>query len=511
MIREPLMIPLRQARPPLILALDVGTSGSRVWVFDSRARPIRGCTASARSTLRVSIDGEASFEPAQLCRALFALIDAALHAAGRRADEIAAVAVCTYWHSLLGVDESGRPTTHVLTWADTRGRGAAAALRAELDTEAVLARTGSTLHASYWPAKLRYLRESEPARYARSARWLSFAEYLQLRLFGQTWSAHGMASASGLYDQRARTWDAPLVAHLALRAGSLPEISDRPLLGLRPAFARRWPVLAGLPWFPAIGDGAGSNVGCGAVGRDTAALFLGTSGAIRVAYEEDDPPLIRGGWTYRLDERHLVVGAALSNGGNVLDWLARTFPAVDPATLWRRRAAHGLTALPLFAGDRSPSWDDGSRAAIAGLSLVTTRADIVRAMIEGVAYRVARLWRALDAGLPGVRTVIGTGGALIGRPWLMQLFADAIGRPLVASASGEGSARGAAIVALTRLGALASLADAPSPRGRVYRPFPDAHEMFAAGVDRQRRLEEAVAAARRSRSPSVAERRDKGG
>lgn len=495
-IREPLAIPLREARPPLVLTLDVGTSGLRTRIFDARARPIRGCTSATLSGLRTTTGGEASLDAAALRRALGVLMDATLKAAGRRAGDIAAVSVCTFWHSLLGVDGAGRPTSRILTWADTRAHAAAAALRAELDAAAVHARTGATLHASYWPAKLRYLRESEPGPYRRSVQWLSFGEYLQLQLFGRTWSAHGMASATGLYDQRARAWDAPLLAHLGLPSGRLPEISDRPLVNMRPRFARRWPALASVPWFPAIGDGACSNVGSGAVGRETAALFLGTSGAARLVYRDDDLPVIPGGWTYRLDERHLVVGGALSNGGNVVSWLASTFPGVDPATLWGGTDAHGLTALPLLAGDRSPSWDDEARAAIAGLSLATSRADIVRAMLEGVAYRLARLWATLDAELPGVRTVIATGGTLVDRPWLLQLFADAIDRPLVASASGEGSARGAAIVALTRLGVLAGLTDARSPRGRIYRPRPAAHARLAAGVERQRRLEEAIAAAR---------------
>src|SRR5207245_2856369 len=124
-------------------------------------------------------------------------------------------------------------------------------------------------------------------------------------------------------------------------------ISDEAQRGLQPRFARRWPALARVPWLPAIGDGACSNVGAGAVGRDTAAVFLGTSGAVRVLFATDDPPVVRGGWTYRLDARRVVAGGALSNGGNVITWLRQTFPQVDPALLWRSGAdADGLTAPP---------------------------------------------------------------------------------------------------------------------------------------------------------------------
>src|SRR5207237_6348151 len=121
--------------------------------------------------------------------------------------------------------------------------------------------------------------------------------------------------ATGLYDQRRRAWDDPLLAHLRIRAGTLSAISDEPVVGLRPQFAKRWPALANVPWVPAIGDGACSNVGAGALGRHNAALFLGTSGAIRLLYATDDPPVVRGGWTYHLDARSVVAGGVRYNGG----------------------------------------------------------------------------------------------------------------------------------------------------------------------------------------------------
>ncbi|TMG35559.1 MAG: carbohydrate kinase, partial [Chloroflexi bacterium] len=393
LVREPLAIPLRQAKPPLVLALDVGTSGLRSFLFDVAGRPVARAIAHRDRPVRTSIDGEASLDADERLRATASAIDETLARAGRRVGEIAVVAFSTFWHSVLGVDERGRPTTRVLTWADTRARAAAAALRGELDPTVTHARTGCTFHASYLPAKLRYLRESDPAAFARTRRWLSLGEYTYLRLFGDARAAHGMASATGLYDQRLRIWDEPLLAHLGVPSAALSAISDEPQTALRREFARRWPALARVPWVPAIGDGACSNVGAGAVGRDVAAIFLGTSGAIRVLFETDDPPVVSGGWTYHLDARRVVAGGALSNGGNVIAWLRRAFPTVDPAALWRGSLdGDGITALPLLAGDRSPTWNDAARAAIAGLGLASGPEEISRAMLEGVAYRAARLW-----------------------------------------------------------------------------------------------------------------------
>src|SRR5207302_1994600 len=408
---EPLATALREARPPLVLAIDIGTSGLRTFLFDVRGRPVGSAIAHRDRTPRTAADGEVSVDPDERVRAAADAIDETLAAAGRRAKEIAAVATSTFWHSLVGVDARGRPTTRVLTWADTRARNAAAALRSEVDPRATHARTGCTFHASYWPAKLRYLKEADREAYVRTAKWLSLGEYLYFRLFSGT----------------------------------------------------------------------------------RAALFLGTSGAIRVLYATDGPPVVAGGWTYRLDARRVVAGGALSNGGNVIAWLARTFPQVDLAKLWRSSSALGLIALPLLAGDRTPSWNDAARGALAGIGLTTTAEDIARATLEGVAFRAARVWRLVDAALPGIATVVATGGTLLRLPWLMQLFADALDRPVVMSGAGEGSARGAAIAALERVGIVPTIAAVRSPLGRTYRPDAAAHARLAEGLARQSALEDALA------------------
>lgn len=493
MLREPLAIPLREARAPLVLALDIGTSGLRALLFDARGRPILRCIAHADRSVRTSSDGEASVDADERVRAACGAIDTVLANAGRRAGDIEAVATSTFWHSLVGVDARGRPTTRVLTWADTRARGAAAALRREIEPIALHARTGCVLHASYLPAKLRWLREHDVEAYERTTWWMSLGEYLYLRILGARQAGHGMASATGIYDQRARRWDRPMLSHLLVGEESLSPIGDAPLAGMLPSFARRWPPLATVKWVPAIGDGACSNVGAGAVGRDTASLFLGTSGAMRVVYATDDPPIVRGGWTYHLDASRVVAGGALSNGGNVLAWVARTFPDVNVPRALRRGSAGPLIALPLLAGDRSPTWNDAARAAVAGIGLGTTGEDVARAMVEGVAYRVARLWDVTSRAMPGIDRVIATGGTLLALPWLIQLFADVIDRPLLMSLAGEGSARGAAITALERIGALADVSAARSPTGRTFRPRPAVGARLRAGMERQRQLEEALA------------------
>jgi gluconokinase len=484
---------MRQAEVPLVLALDVGTSGLRAFLFDARGRAIRSTGVTLGHEIRISADGEASVDADERLREVEHAIDTVLATAGRLAGDIAAVGVSTFWHSLLGSDTRGRPTTRVLTWADTRARHASAMLRTELDNDEVHRRTGCYLHASYLPAKLRFLRDADADAYRRTTWWGSLGEHLYTRLFGERTVGHGMASGTGLYDQGRRAWHRGLLALLGVDATALSSIDDTPRTGLRPAYARRWPALARVPWLPALGDGACSNVGAGAVGRDVVALMLGTSAAMRVLYEGADPPVVAGGWTYRLDARRIVAGGALSNAGNVLTWLRDLLPDLDLGAVARRPVGeHGLVALPLLAGDRSPTWNDAATGAIVGIALHTRPEDIAQAMIEGIALRVAGLSELVHGALPGVSRLVATGGAAASAPWLTQLCADAIGRPLELSVATEGSARGAAIAALEAIGAISDLAALPPPVERVFRPRERAHERLMDALRRQDRLERAL-------------------
>src|SRR5207247_1217603 len=146
-----------------ILALDVGTSSTRALLFDANGAEVPGILAQESYELTLSNDGEVSVDADKLVAAVASTIDKALKAAGPLTFSIGAVATDTFWHSLVGVDTDGRPVTHVITWEDTRPRQAAAELSAQLDRRAVHERTGARLHASYWPAKLRFLAKTQPA------------------------------------------------------------------------------------------------------------------------------------------------------------------------------------------------------------------------------------------------------------------------------------------------------------------------------------------------------------
>ena len=491
---------LAEADAPLVLALDLGTSSLRALLFDRQGRAIDGSEEQLSHSVRTTPDGGVEADATPLFDLLVRCIDGALGRAGERAGEIAAVGVACFWHSLLGLDAQGEPATPILMWADARSAAEAVALRREVGSEAtaIQQRTGCRFHSSYWPAKLRWLRTTNPDGFARVARWGSFTDYVALRLFGEARTSFSMASGTGLLDVRRLVWDEELAARLAVAPTALVPLVDRdePEPSLRSEFAARWSALARVPWYPAIGDGAGANVGCGAIGPDRIALTVGTSGALRVVTpgQTAAPPDL---WVYRLDRERPIVGGAVSNGGNVLAWLGKLLqvdfdgPGLEAAAALPPDA-HGLTILPFIAGERAPGWHDRAAGAIVGLTLATKPEHLLRAATEAVAYRLALIYDDVRPLAAKTHRVVANGGAILRSPAWLQILADVLGHDLTAlPPDDEATARGAALCALHATGLIPTLDAVPDPAtdDSTYRPDPVRHATYRAGLERQLELE----------------------
>ena len=304
----------------------------------------------------------------------------------------------------------------------------------------------------------------------RSARrFVSFCDYLYMQLLGQEVAASiSMASATGLVDLRTRTWDEELLETLGLDAERLLEISDSSLEG----------------WYPALLDGACSNIGVGCVTREGAALMVGTSGALRTVYETERPQPRAGLFLHRVDAARVVEGGSLSDGGNLHAWLQETLKGADGPLADRDPDSHGLTFLSLLGGERSPGWHQHAKGAIHGLTFATTPLDLRQAGLEGVAFRFAEVADLM----PEIEEIVVTGGALLKDSDWVQIIADALARPITTSGVREASLRGAAVVALERLGA----SPAAPPAGRAVEPRADRVEVFRAARERQRQLYDAA-------------------
>jgi gluconokinase len=295
-----------------VLALDIGTSSVRAAVYDESVSEVP--IAGARAGYAVQPDGTFDAD---------ALLAAVRETKQRFRHDVDAVACSCFWHSLVALDARDRPLTPVLTWRDVRSAPQAAALRAKLDHDALWARIGAPLHASFWPPKLAWLGAERPEVFASARRFVSFADWLLLEETGELRTSLSMASATGLW--AGDGWDVELLDALGVEAERLPPVSDERVES----------------WFPPLGDGACSNLGTGCTTPERAALMIGTSGAFRVLTPELGPPP-PGLFRYRLDRGRAVVGGSLSAGGNLHAWLDRTLRLRGaPPVADRPAAGHG--------------------------------------------------------------------------------------------------------------------------------------------------------------------------
>jgi gluconokinase len=422
-----------------ILALDVGSSSVRAQHFDSHGEP----DGKLRREAYESADPDD----------VVAAVRRVLH--GHVPDAISCFA-----HSLVAVDSNWNALTPILGWRDTRSAGAAERLVRQLGAAAVHARTGAFLHPSFWPAKLAWLAQDEPEIFRRAEWFVSFSDYLR----GAPETSLSMASTSGLLDLTTHEWDEELLAAVGVDRNRLPQIADVPV------------------W----SDAACSNAGTGCTSLDRAALMVGTSGALRVLYANEQPQAQPkpGLFLYLADERRVVEGGALSDGGNLYAWLERTLADASGSLAERDPSDHGLVFLPFLGGERSTGWNPEARGTIHGLTFATTPLDIRQAAYEGVAFRFA----AIAELLPEVREVVATGAGLLqDRDWI-QIMADALVRPVSVSGVAEASLRGAAVLALERAGHRV----AEAPIVEVVEPRANKADAYRAAREGQQRLYDAL-------------------
>ncbi len=498
-INEP--VKLKKAERPLVLAIDIGTSSTRALVYDALGRPVKKMVHQIGYSMTTTPEGGVTADPKFIVDSTAACIDAVMEALGEHDVDVKAVGFDTFWHNVMGVDRTGKPTSALINWADTRPRMVVDELRNILDPADTHARTGCVLHPSYLPAKLLWFRKRNREVFSRTKTWMSIGEYLYQVLFGKTVCGLSMASGTGLLNQNTATWDDKVFAALPVTPKSLPELGDidTPLVGLLPAYARRWPALKDVPWLPAVGDGASSNVGTGCVNKDQLCMVMGTSGAMRVCWEAESVDIPPELWVYRVDRRRFLMGGALSDGGNLRKWLGSRLgleggkKAIDAALNAVRPDSHGLTVLPFWAGERSTGWHENARGVITGLNLSLTQEGLIRGVLEGLCYRYAAIYDIFKRQKMPLNQIVASGGGFIDSAVLTQVMTDVLGAPVTQSGEAEGSARGAAILALEVIGVFKQSSDAPMPLARTFKPDMKLNHVYRDARERQKALYDLMA------------------
>ncbi len=471
-----------------ILIIDLGSSSVRALLFDDSAQLIDGAISSRRYDFATDSDGRATADARILQRLVESCIDQILQHPAAAA--IRALGMATFAGNWLGLDERGRACTPVLTYADTLGGGEIAGLLERLggDASAYHQATGCMLHSAYLPAQYSRLRRANGSLPRRIQVISDIGGYLFRQWFGRAMPMSlSLASWSGLLHTARRDWHWDYARRLLGEdfAEKLPALADydRVQIGMRKEFASRWPPLREAPFFLALGDGAAANIGSGACDARNIALTIGTTSALRAVKAVERLP--SGLWRYLICRDMPLVGGATSEGGNVFQWvmndLLRESKSFEQELSLRKPDCHGLTVLPLLAGERSPGWQPNAAGTIHGLRRNTSRLDILQAHLEAVALRLSLIYEQL---MTAGATVMAGGGALQSSPVWAQMIADACDSPLRLLAEDEVTARGLALMLLRSLDGI-SPAEHPPQISRVVQPRLEGVARLRAARERQ--------------------------
>jgi xylulokinase len=459
----------------LTLGLDLGTSGVRALAVDDAGAVVAESTRSY--PLLTPQPGWTEQRPEDwLAAVLEALTELGDRVAGR---EIAALGLSGQMHGMVPLGAQGEVIRPALLWNDQRTGAAVAEINDALPQETLIARTGNPAITGFLLPKVLWLRQAEPERFARLRQVLLPKDYLGFRLTCVMAAEPTDASGSNCFNLAHKVWDTEVLGAVGLSPALFAELlpSHGVVGGLTRALAAQTGLPEGLPVVAGAGDNAAAAIGSGlsSLTPGLGSVSLGTSGVIFAPLAAPTPdPEGRVHLFCHADGGYHLLGVTLAAAGS-LGWYRDTFAPGEPFDALTARAAgsragaNGVTFKPYLAGERTPHLNPDLRGSWTGLSLATTQEDVVRSVLEGVAFS---LRDALDLITPlaPLERALATGGGAASDLWL-QLVADVLELPLARPSQNQGAAYGAALLAWQGVGQVERAASlAQREHGALFAP-----------------------------------------
>ncbi len=371
-------------------------------------------------------------------------------------------------HGAVFLDAKGQVVRPAPLWNDQRTDQACAEIEATVPRAELIQRTGNPAVTGFQLPKLIWLRQAEPASFARTAQVLLPKDFLAYALTGQMATEPSDASGVGALHLATQRWDSDLLAALGLQPSLFPPIlPSHGVVGpLRADWAQATGLPLGLPVVAGAGDNAGAAIGLGLSSQrpGLGSVSLGTSGVIFLPTLAPVPdPQGRVHLFCHADGGYHYLGVTLAAAGSLQWYRDRLAPGVSFDVLLAEAQAvppgsEGVVFMPYLAGERSPYLDPALRGAWLGLSLAHGRGHLTRALLEGVALSLREVLEVMRPLAP-IERLLAIGGGARSDFWL-SILGSVLGLPLARTPIEEGPARGAAILGLVGAGVYPSLAEA---------------------------------------------------
>ncbi len=429
-----------------VLAHDLGTTGNKATLYDREGRLV-GSAFYAYDT-EYAQTGWAEQNPEDWWQAVCASTRALLAQTGVPGQEIACITFSGQMMGCVPLDRQARPLRKAIIWADVRSVEQAAWVGERVPFAEVYRITGHRLSSSYSLTKILWLRDNQPDIYRATYKFVHAKDAMVARLTGVFVTDPSDASSMNLYDLEQDAWSARILDAVGLSEEQLPTIrrSIEVVGEVLPAVAEEVGVPAGTPVVIGGGDGACAAAGAGVIRDGSAYNYVGSSSWIALTtpkpiYDPDYKTFTFG---------HVVPGMVMPTGtmqaaGASYQWTrdrlcqpeveAAAALGISPYELMNLQAqksppgANGLLYLPYLLGERSPRWNPRARGAFIGLTVRHTRADMIRAVLEGVTMNLRVILDAFRAQGTPIEAMRVIGGGARGRFW-NQLMADIYGIPV---------------------------------------------------------------------------------
>ena len=382
-------------------------------------------------------------------------------------DQIAGICFSAAMHSLMAVDNNGKPLTSLMLWADTRSSEQAAQIKKSLAVKELYESCGVPIHPMTPLCKIMWLRDNEPAIFNKAFKFISLKEYLFYRFTGEYVIDHSIASATGMLNIHTLQWHGPALqlAGIGPEKLSAPVSVFKTYTNLPFNLQHRLGLKANVPMIIGGSDGCLANLGSGVAGEGDVAVTISTSMAVRITCASPYPDEAQSLFNYVITPGKYVCGGGSNNGSLLLHWMAQSIlqnkELLDPELFMKKAltapaGCDGLIFLPYLLGERAPVWDAHATGILSGFQFHHEQQHLMRALVEGITMNVFTIIDRLANVAGKINMIKASGGFTHSKEWV-QMLADISNLPVMIDNTADASAMGAVMLAGFSLGFYPSL------------------------------------------------------
>lgn len=482
-----------------IIAHDLGTTGNKATLYDQDG-VLAGSNFVSYGTTYAQT-GWAEQDPEDWWRAVCSSAQALLQKTRVKPAEIACVTFSGQMMGCVPLDARARPLRPAIIWADQRATAQTRWVGERVDLEVMYQITGHRLSPAYSLEKILWVRDHQPDIFKSTFKFVHAKDAIVARLTGKFVTDPSDASGMNLFDLQQGQWSAQILEATGFDPVRLPEVrASTEVVGeVRLDVADEVGLAAGTPVVIGGGDGACAAAGAGVVRAGAAYNYVGSSSWIAIATAQPiyDPEQRTFTFCHIVPGMFMPMGTMQAAGASYqwardqlaeLETRAAESLGINPYELMNLKAessspgANGLIFLPYLLGERSPRWNPNARGAFVGLSMRHTRADMLRAVLEGVTFNLRLILEALTRQGAAITAMRLIGGGARGRFW-NELMANIFGLPVQRlTILEEATSMGAALAGGVGVGLYPdfSLAEVMNPVANTIEPDPQSQAAYAA-------------------------------